>query len=103
MTDTDKETKSDLLEILDRAIENAQPDGFPWPTARSALAAAEAAGWVSEDRVIEFMKFALERAASFAREVSPEAAGRVDGLSAVAAYLDAKRAFAASLTEKDKT
>lgn len=35
-----------LLELMDRAIEDAQPDGLPWPSARSALAAAEAAGMV---------------------------------------------------------
>lgn len=46
-----------------------------------------------EDEVICFVRFALARAASFAREVSPEAAGRVEGLSPVAAYLDAKRAI----------
>lgn len=56
----------------------------------------------SEGEVIEFIRFALARSASFARDVSPSTADRIEGLSAVCAYLDARRdiRFARKLSQQ---
>lgn len=108
-----REALEPFAKLLDRRTSYDQPYFGPWNAdterhvvgvlmgdlrrARASLSSTQqeqkgSDTW-DEDEVICFVRFALARASSFAREVSPEAAGRIEGLSPVAAYLDAKRAI----------